>query len=344
MSRVCAATKSTQKSTIDAMPLQFIYSQLSSESLIPLITAHYPNIRTVSCKFYARGLHDNYLIETDTAKYILRIYRREWRSTDEILFELQLLLFLREKNAGVSSPNQTTEGKPGFFIDFPEGKRMAVLFDFADGHPPEKETLLETSRVLGRAVAGVHLASNDFVTEYARPVLDTPYLLDQSISRIKPYLDSEQMHYVTTLQKKLHAAMPAIAHENGAFGICTGDINFRNFHINDRNEITLFDFDQCGYGYRAFELGKFLSAMHPLEDKNRCMEAFLNGYQSIRKLSETEVQAIPYFEILAIIWVLTIYVDNADWLGYTLLDKSFWKRRIDILKDLESGLARHESR
>ncbi len=54
--------------------------------------------------------------------------------------------------------------------------------------------------------------------------------------------------------------------------------------------------------------------------------------------TEAELQAIPYFEMVSIIWVLTIYVDNADRIGYSLLDETFWKRRIDILKDLEEGL------
>ncbi len=58
---------------------------------------------------------------------------------------------------------------------------------------------------LGNAVANVHLASTGFVTDYTRPVLDTPYL------------DAEQMRYATTLQKKIHAGMPAITTENGAY-------------------------------------------------------------------------------------------------------------------------------
>jgi Ser/Thr protein kinase RdoA (MazF antagonist) len=323
------------------MPLKFIYSQLSSESLMPLVNAHYQNVSPVNCKFYARGLHDNYLIESAAAKYILRIYRNDWRNTDEILFELELLFFLREQKAKVSSPIRTTEEELGFFINFQEGRRMAALFDFADGRTPEKDTLINTSQLLGRAVASIHLASSGFVTKYTRPVLDVPWLLDQSIIRIEPFLDSEQMHYVTTLQKKIHAGMPVIAHENDAFGICTGDINFRNFHINERNEITLFDFDQCGYGYRAFELGKFLSAMYPLAEKDSWMQAFLKGYQSICQLSEAEILAIPYFEIVSIIWVLTIYVDNADRIGHILMDESFWKQRIERLKVLESRLANY---
>ncbi len=303
-----------------------------------LVNAHYRNVAPVSCKFYARGLHDNYLIESDTAKYILRIYRIGWRNSDEILFELELLVFLREQQVKVSSPSRTTEGESGFYIDFQEGRRMAALFDFADGRLPEKESLADTSQLLGRAVANVHLKSSGFTTQYTRPILDVPYLLDQSIVRIGPFLDAEQMHSITTLQKKIHAGMPVIEHEDGAFGICTGDINFRNFHINKHNEITLFDFDQCGYGYRAFELGKFLSAMHSLAEKDSCMEAFLNGYQSIRQLSEAEFQAIAYFEMVSIIWVLTIYVDNADRIGHILLDKSFWEQRIKRLKALERKL------
>jgi len=147
------------------------------------------------------------------------------------------------------------------------------------------------------------------------------------------------MQYITTLQKKIHESLATIAHENGAFGPCTGDINFRNFHINDRDEITLFDFDQCGYGYRAFELGKFLSCMYPLEEKERCMDAFLEGYQGKCPLSEAELQAIPYYEIMSIIWVLTIYVDNADWIDHSLISDTFWKQRIGRLKDLERGLS-----
>jgi len=318
--------------------MKCIYSQPEANALIAIIKVHYPDIGPVRCKYFARGLHDNYLVESDADKYILRIYRNAWRSTDEIAFELQLLGFLREQKTRVSSPVLTNDGHSHFLVDLPGGQRMAALFDFADGHPPERENLERTSRLLGSAVADVHLASTGFNVETCRPVLDTPYLLDRSVERIAPWLDTEQMQYITTLQKKIHEGIPTIAHENGAFGPCTGDVNFRNFHINDRDEITLFDFDQCGYGYRAFELGKFLSCMYPLEEKDRCMDAFLEGYQGKRQLSEVELQAIPYFEIMSIIWVLTIYVDNADWVGHSLLSEAFWKQRIDRLKDLERGL------
>ena len=323
---------------IQKKSITYTYSQLSSESLKPLVEAHYPMLTPISCKFYVRGLHDNYLIESGASQYILRIYRNAWRNTSAILFELELLAFLREQKAPVSSPTPTIEDELGFFIDYHDGKRMAALFDFADGHLPEPRALPQTCKFLGHSVAKVHLAAANFVTTHDRPILDTPYLLDDSLAKIEPFLSSKQLSYITTLQKRIHAEMPSLSRENGGYGICTGDINFRNFHINDNNEVTLFDFDQCGYGYRAFEIGKFQSAMHHLAEKDNFMKIFLEGYQQVRPLSEADLRAIPYFEILSIIWVLTIYVDNSDFIGHILLKPSFWKQRIDRLKELESQL------
>lgn len=66
------------------------------------------------------------------------------------------------------------------------------------------------------------------------------------------------------------------------------------------------------------------------------MAAFINGYQEIRKLSEEELTAIPYYEMMSILWVLTIYVDNANRIGHTLLRKQLWDDRIDRLKAIEN--------
>ena len=36
-------------------------------------------------------------------------------------------------------------------------------------------------------------------------------------------------------------------------------------------------FDQCGFGYRAFEIGKYLSSIHAHENKQALAEAFQAG-------------------------------------------------------------------
>lgn len=316
---------------------KYIYSQLSPYSAGRLIELHYNLSSPVSCKYYVLGLHDNYLIDSKKGRFILRIYRNDWRTEAEIFFELELLTFLSEKTTHVAYPLLTLDGEFYFFIDSPEGKRTAALFHYADGHAPENKISAEESKLLGNVVATIHGAGDIFVTSNTRSVLDIPYLLDQSLITIEPFIDSESQTYLKTLQTKIHRDLPSLPHEAGIFGICTGDINPQNFHINSKNKITLFDFDQCGYGYRAFEIGKFLSSIHSLKTKNKIGKAFIEGYQDVRRLITTEVQSIPYFEMISVIWVMAIHAKNADRIGHKWLEKPFWDKRLDILKELDSS-------
>lgn len=54
---------------------KYTYSQLSPKSACQWVTIQYDLPKVINCKFYVLGLHDNYLIESDNNKYILRIYR-----------------------------------------------------------------------------------------------------------------------------------------------------------------------------------------------------------------------------------------------------------------------------
>jgi len=317
------------------MEPKYTYSQLSANSAAHLVAFQYDLPKFIDCKFYVFGLHDNYLIEDEHKKYILRIYRNDWRSEQEIQFELELLAFLGTKDVLVATPLTTNTGGLSFFIDSPEGKRVAALFHYADGYAPGNEITVAQSALLGKAVANVHQITNTYETGLSRHILDVPYLLDQSIIAIQPFIDIEAKNYIYTLQNKLKDDLPSLPRKTGVFGICIGDVNPTNFHINDKKEITLFDFDQCGYGNRVFEIGKFISSIHPTKTKHEISSTFIEGYQQVRQLSDAELSAIPYYEMLSVIWVMAIHAYNADRIGHKYLEKSFWDRRIAKLKELD---------
>lgn len=310
-----------------------IYSQHSARSVLQLIALHYEFPDTAHCTFYARGLHDNYLLAAGSKKFILRIYRNNWRSTQEIAFELALLKFLGDKGAPVSAPLLTRAGDSSFIVESPEGNRSAALFHYAKGNAPGNYLSIKDSELLGKSVANIHRLADGFTTPYLRPILDLPYLLDDSIYAIKPFVNRETLAYLKTLQNRLPDALPLLSKEPGQYGICTGDVNPTNFHI-DGETITVFDFDQCGYGYRAFEIGKFISSIHALKNKTDIANAFLEGYQQVRALSHDELAAIPYFEMVAVVWVMAINANNADLIGHKWLEKPFWERKITVLKEL----------
>jgi len=314
---------------------EYTYSQLSASSVSQRINEQYEFYEGIDCKYYVLGLHDNYLIKSDDKKYILRIYRNDWRSDQEIQFELELLAYIGERSVQVATPLSTKVDTLSFIIDSPEGKRTSVLFHYADGYAPGNSITAEQSELLGKAVANVHQITDTFETDLSKQVLDMSYLLDDSIDAIKPYVDVESQHYLKELSDRLKVPLASLPKKTGMYGICIGDVNATNFHINNRNDITLFDFDQCGYGDRAFEIGKFISSLNGINDKDKISHAFIDGYQSVRQLSAEELIAIPYYELVSVIWVMAIHAYNVDRIGYKNLEKPFWDRRLVILRKLE---------
>ena len=316
----------------------FIYTQLASHAVLRFVVLHYDLPEPVHCKFYVRGLHDNYLIESEHQKFILRIYRNQWRSEEAIGFELELLSFLGDQATLVAYPLRTKNGAFSFSIDCPEGKRFAALFPYADGHAPGNELSINVSVLLGKSIANIHRLSDGFTSNYTRPLLELPHLLDESIIAIQPFVHAEYQAYLKALQNKLYQAIPVINQTPGKYGICIGDVNPTNFHVNETQQITVFDFDQCGYGYRAFEIGKFISAIHPLKAKHELTKAFIDGYQQVRQLSQEEITAIPYFEMVAVIWVMAINANNTEYLGHKWYENAYWDRKLSILRELDSQI------
>ena len=314
--------------------MKFIYSQLSSDSVSEILNLNYDLGVLISSRFYVQGLHDNYLIECNDVKYIYRVYRNTWRTKEEILFELDALSHLEKKSSNVATPIRTRNNEVVTYIEAPEGTKLGALFHYADGNPPLSEISISECRLLGVSVANIHKNTNDFKSEYKREILDLECLVDNSLKLIRPFLNLSQIEYLSKIRGIIYDNISNITPDNSDFGFCTGDINLTNFHINKDKVITHFDFDQCGYGFRAFELGKFTLCLRNHELKTDKILSFISGYESVRQISEHEKKAIPYFEIAAIIWVMSIHVSNVNKIGYQYLDEIFWKKRIGSIESL----------
>jgi Ser/Thr protein kinase RdoA (MazF antagonist) len=320
-------------------PAPFGYSRLSPQGALAHLLPAYALARDTRCHFFAAGLHDNYLVEDSAGKYILRVYRAAWRTREEILFELELLDYLHRQGAPVAAAKTTQDGHRYVTIDCPEGPRSAALFSFAPGSAPGAAIDRVQSRVLGRAVANVHRLADGYQPAHARPPLDLALLLDSSVLALGGFLNTTQRAYLEQLQEKIQRHLPTIPRVAPFYGPCAGDINANNFHVTESGKITLFDFDQCGYGWRAFEMGKFFAATLEHAAWAGLREGFRLGYESARQLQPVELRALPYLTLVADIWVMGIHARNADYLGYRWLQADFWVRKIARLKRLEETTA-----
>ena len=57
--------------------------------------------------------------------------------------------------------------------------------------------------------------------------------------------------------EELKAQITELDFGSDGWGIIGGDFHGWNLHFTENNELTLFDFDLCGYGWRAFDLAVY---------------------------------------------------------------------------------------
>src|SRR5205085_2582773 len=70
-----------------------------------------------------------------------------------------------------------------------DGRRHAVLYEYAPGVKPEPPFTPQLYRAFGRAIARLHELSNDFVTEHPRRPLDLNCLIDEPLVLAAPLLE-----------------------------------------------------------------------------------------------------------------------------------------------------------
>jgi len=319
-----------------------IHSIPSGEALVENVLCHYQLGTSLSCRLYKRGLNDTYLVKTEQDRYILRVYRRGWRTKQEIDFELELLTFLHEKNMPVAYPITKKDGSYTEELTAPEGNRYAAVFSYASGKAMNEKLDSEQSRRLGEVLATLHEMTNDFKSNFSRPALSSEYLLHYPMDVITQLFRYRQSD-IDFLQKQLEKIKVALAQlklssSAPAYGICVGDVHSGNAHFTDKGQLTLFDFDQCGYGWRAFDIAKFMHTTYAWKIDASVRKTFLEGYQAIRQLSEAELASLPIFVKVAHIWVMGINCSVAgDVVPYGHFTDEWFESKLALLTQLDDS-------
>ncbi len=315
-----------------------IYSTLTSEALVSRVLPYYSLGSVTRCQFWNRGLSDVYLLDTQTNPYVLRVSHTHWRSKSDIDFELELLEFLQQRYIPVAYPLRTQDGQLSVEINAPEGKRYAALFTYAPGRVALGDLTPTQATILGETVAKLHLTAVDFRTQAKRHPLSLEYLLDNSLQIIAPFLDHkpQDLAYLVEAIAQLKHQLQDFPKEPPFWGICWGDPHSGNAHFTPDNKVTLFDFDQCGHGWRIFEIAKFFQVALCTGVGPTIREAFVQGYQSVQELVASEMNSLQAFTQAAFIWAWAISLNWAMIHHYSRLDNHYFHHRLEQLKMLKS--------
>lgn len=318
------------------------YSLLSKEAILSHIKDNYEIDEPVSFEYFLRGMNDTYILVTEQAKYIFRVYRADRRNNSEISFELDLLNYLNVQGVDVSIPIRKKDGT--FINDFfvTEGVKYGVMFSFAEGNEKPIHAIGD-SYLFGKAVGQIHKVTDTFNSEHVRGNLDFEHLIENPLNTIRLHMEHRQADYDFLYELAMRLKEKLLIHlEEGLdWGVCHGDLHGNtNVAFTDDGKLTHYDFDICGYGWRAYDIAEFrlareIHSRHDKDEVNRLWEAFLKGYRDVRYFSENDVKVVPIFVALRQLWLFGLCFSESELIGKADFDNGFIDSKMDYFRNLD---------
>lgn len=315
-------------------------SNLCAHALVERVLPLYSLGAISRCRLHHRGLNDTYRVDYDQGgTYFLRVYRAGWRSRDEIETEIAILLHLAQAKVSVSTPVSRKDGQVFTPLDCVEGQRWAALFTCAPGNEIDFNGYSdELAGLYGEAVATIHCAADSFQGRPLRPALDLAELLERPLHLLTSAIAHrpKDVAYVNGLGDRLRHRVQATA--DLEMGFCHGDFHGRNACVKN-GAFTFYDFDCCGWGYRAYDLAVFPWAFAIRQNTTERIEAmgraFLKGYVRRRTPGLADIDAMAAFVAIRQIWLLGLHIGSGDRFGWGWINDGYFDTQLKVLRDWE---------
>ncbi len=316
------------------------HSTLSVKALLSEVLQGYDLPTITALKFLNIGLNDTYVARAeDDQKYILRIYRTPWRTLPEVSYEIDALNHLHRRGVAIARPILRKDGKFTCALSAIEGTRYAVLFTYAPGRPIAYEEEDKGKMFhYGKLVATIHSSTQDFSSVHNRFSIDLEHLLDAPLRSIAPMLAHRKgdWHYLQQIADTIRHRFAALPSNDLEEGFCHGDFHPGNVHFVNDETAMVFDFDGCGWGWRAYDVAVFRWSARLREKETLCWEPFLRGYQAVRAIADVDLRAIPLFIGIRHFFLLGVHTGNGqDW-GFGWMNEKYFDEAIAFFKAWEA--------
>jgi Ser/Thr protein kinase RdoA (MazF antagonist) len=307
-------------------------SLLSDTALAERLLPEYDLPLGATCHFWNQSINDVYLVRAGATRWMLRIAPAQRRSDEQLATEIELLHFLHHQGLQVPQPVTRRDGTVVRTLAAPEGPRHAVLFTYVPGaaYTPSPTH----SYRYGQAIAHFHTVTDNFSQDQPLWRFETAELLDRPLEQLHSWLASwpADRAFLVELEERLRPVLAGLPHTAPIYGLCHGDLNNGNLHLIGDDQWALLDFEYIGYGWRVFDIATFFNNQLNQEGYNTqtkgLLDAFLDGYQSIRSLSPIEIAVLPAFVALRQVWLWGISMTNRPMVGLGLFDQ--WVREISL--------------
>lgn len=318
------------------------YSTLSAPALGKFIEAQY-GLSKLNCRYLLRGVSDTYVLEGATEQYILKIYRDAHRSLEEIKGEVELLNHLHQGGCKVSWPIRDREGKQLQSFQAAEGIRYGVLFSYAGGKPVT-EPSDEQIAITGREIARIHNITSTIILSHERRAYNHDTTLLQPIANFAPAFKElpEEYQYLQNTAALIIKKLDSIDTAAFSYGYCHYDFFPKNFHFDEHNEITFFDFDFAGKGFLVNDIMSYWNhfALNAVlgrasrEESDRAFNVFLTHYRTVRPVSDKEVSTIPYLNFGFWVFYMGFHYEHYEDFSTHFFNTRFLKERVALIRKI----------
>ncbi|HEX3127501.1 MAG TPA: phosphotransferase [Thermoanaerobaculia bacterium] len=243
--------------------------------------------------------------------FVLRVHASGARTTQAILEELQWLSAIRrETDLIVPAPVPARDGSLIQEIPAPGESvpRQCVLFQWIPGKFRNENLTPDDLRRVGAFMARLHCHSERFVASQASPPTRRAVFCDaHAPDKAATHFSAEDLAVFEAAAQWVHKAVEELGEDRDVFGFIHGDLHQWNYLFHG-NEVRAIDFDDCGWGYYAYDMAVPLSYLEDQKTFPALQEAFLAGYQQIRPLPRRFADYLDVFlaaRILVMLpWIL----------------------------------------
>ncbi|MDF2962105.1 MAG: homoserine kinase [Paenibacillus sp.] len=275
-----------------------------------------------SIPFEGGTVQTNIRIQTTMGQFVFRYY--ENRTKNSVLFETNLLIYLKESNFPCPAPLKNKyDNLVGNY-----NLKPYVIFEFIEGQhirePNERQ-----KRQLIQQAAELHNITKNYSPVYKEDRWNYSVelcrdLAQQASKRINTTNSIKKLEWLENelLGLDLPKSLPK--------GICHSDFNFSNILFNNDEFSALLDFDDANYTFLIFDLVGLIESWAWRHDK----ETFLNFNEAKKVLSAytqfrplANIEKIHLFDVykLSILFDCVWYFERGDAANF------FEKRKINFL-------------
>ena len=266
-----------------------VYTELSHADFEEILSS-YSLGALHSFEGIAAGIENsNFFVTTDSGRYVLTIFER--MDAGELPYFMRLMKHL--SHHGLSCPDVMVRNDESllFEVDSEDGIKQGCIVSCLSGRTLDELNMAQL-KSSGRALAQLHLAGKDFDEQRDNPT-GTEWL-DETIDTM---MADVQQHYGEGSAQLLYDEMNFQREQ--AFdlpkGVIHGDLFTDNILFEGDEVSGIIDFYYAHTAAFAMDIAISLNAQAVLlgKDDQPRMQAFMDGYESLRPLEDSEREALP---------------------------------------------------